>query len=144
MREIPMLQTQRCKLRISTIDDSKWLYQLFVDEDVKKYIDGLEIFSKDEKAVRRFILVMLNNWYKGLGCLWSIEYNNQGVGFILVYDLQENPFLSFAILKQFRKQHFATETVACVYEYLKSRKYVPRVETRNLIAEKIVLNISRV
>lgn len=107
----PTLITSRCILRAATVDDTCWLYELFNDQDVIKYIEGINCFNADISAIRRFLNSMNKSFQKGLGILWCILYMNRPIGMIMVNDLNDQPFYTFALLPTYRGLELMKECI---------------------------------
>ena len=135
--EVEILHTERCLLRPATIDDASWMYDLFNDQDVVEYIEGLKWFNTDVESVANFIENMQVNADKDLGAIWCVELDTENIGFIMAYDLKENPFLSFALFPQYRNQRLGTEVIKKVYDHITSKYQSPKIETKNQIVKKI-------
>ena len=136
--EVEILHTERCVLRPAKLEDAEWLFELFNDSDVVSYIDGIKWFNADVVSVRSFIENMQINAAKDLGTMWCVEYQSNNIGFILAYDLNDNPFLSFALLPKYRNQHLGSEVIALAKNYISSKFQSPKIESNNPIVKGIV------
>lgn len=103
--------TSRCTLRAAIADDAYWLYELFNDQDVIKYIEGIKCFNADISATRRFINSMNKNFQKGLGILWCILHENSPIGMIMINDLNDQPFYTFALFPPYRGLELMKECI---------------------------------
>ncbi|MDE6331087.1 MAG: GNAT family N-acetyltransferase, partial [Muribaculaceae bacterium] len=135
--DVEILHTERCILRPVTAEDADWLFDLFNDCDVVKYIEGIKWFNADVDSVRTFIESMHINADKDLGAMWCVEYQSANIGFILAYDLKDNPFLSFALFPKYRSQHLGSEVIAVTKEYISRRFQSPVIESNNPIVKEI-------
>ena len=142
--EQPILKTQRCILRPSTDDDAEWLLRLFNDEDVAAYIEGIKWYNTDIESVNCFLKSMERNSARNIGFLWIIIFNESPIGFIMANDIDEEPFLTFALLPEYRNQHFGTEVFASVNDFISKAFATPRTETENPIVKKILRHNSDV
>lgn len=136
--EVETLYTDRCVLRPAKLEDAEWLYDLFNDSDVVSYIDGIKWFNADLVSVRSFIETMQINADKDLGIMWCVDYKANHIGFVLVYDLKDNPFLSFALFPKYRNQHLGSEVIALTKEYITRKFHFPKIESNNPIVKGIV------
>lgn len=127
--DVEILNTDRCLLRPITINDAGWLYHLFNDMDVVKYIEGITLFNADIHAVRQFIDSMRINAQNNIGAIWSVEYRSNNIGFIMAYDLTDNPFLTYALFPKYRGLGIMSECIdaICKHVYAQS-KNVPFIK----------------
>ncbi len=132
------IKTSRCVLRPATVEDATWMFRLFNDEAVVAYIEGIQWFNKDIESTVGFIKSMEVNSRRETGMLWSIIYNENPVGFIMVNDLDDNPFLTFALFPEYRRLHLGTEVYKSVNRYISERFTSPKIETKNPIVKKIL------
>lgn len=116
--EVEILHTERCTLRPATVEDADWLFGLFNDPDVVTYIEGINWFNTDVASVRSFIESMQVNATKDLGAMWCVEYKSNNIGFILVYDLMKDPFMTYAILPEYRFKSYMSECVSAIYNLI--------------------------
>ncbi len=136
--EVEILQTERCILRPVIKEDANWLFDLLNDPDVVEYIEGINWFNSDVVSVQSFIETMKINAVKDLGAMWCVEYQKNNIGFILAYDLKDNPFLSFALLPNYRNHHFGSEVITLIKKYISQKFQTPRIETSNPVVKGIV------
>lgn len=136
--EVEILHTKRCVLRPAKLEDAEWLYDLFNDSDVISYIDGIKWFNVDIVSVQSFIETMQINAAKDLGIMWCVEYKANKIGFVLAYDLKDNPFLSFALFPKYRNQHLGSEVIAIAKECISHKFQSPKIESNNPIVKGIV------
>lgn len=142
--EQPILKTQRCILRPSTVDDAEWLLRLFNDEDVVAYIEGIKWFNTDIEAVNGFLKSMDRNSARNIGFLWIIIFDESPIGFIMANDIDESPFLTFALMPEYRNKNLGTEVFASVNDFISKTFTAPRTETKNPIVHKILRHHSEV
>lgn len=114
------------------------MYSLFTDKDVIAYIEGIQWFNADVEAVVRFIDSMKTNFQRKMGMLWSVIYNDVPVGIIMVNDLKEKPFLTFALFPEYRGLRIGTEIYESIYRFISANYRSPRTETKNPIVKKIL------
>lgn len=113
--------------------DRGWLSELLIDKDVRKFLPHLTT------DVDKFICDMEVAERKGLGMLWIIRLKDIGIGFIVVYDLTEEPFLFYAMLPTFRNKgymHYAIRLIEKDYSSLLSTI----VDANNVRSLKILTN----
>ena len=142
--EQPILKTQRCTLRPSTVDDAEWLLRLFNDEEVVAYIEGIKWFNTDIDAVNDFLKSMERNSARNIGFLWSIIFNESPIGFIMANDIDESPFLTFALMPEYRNKHLGTEVFVSVNDFISKTFAAPKTETENPIVKKILRHHSEI
>lgn len=142
--EQPILKSQRCILRPPIVDDAEWLFKLFNDEDVVAYIEGIKWFNTDIDAVKGFLKSMERNSAHNKGFLWVIMFNESPIGFIMANDIEETPFLTFALLPEYRDKHFGSEVFVSVNEFISKTFATPKTETENPIVKKILRHHSEV
>ena len=113
--------------------DRGWLSELLIDKDVRKFLPHLTT------DVDKFICDMEVAERKGLGMLWIIRLKDIGIGFIVVYDLTEEPFLFYAMLPTFSNKgymHYAIRLIEKDYSSLLSTI----VDANNVRSLKILTN----
>lgn len=131
------LTTNRCQLRPAIKKDAEWMLKLFNDKEVVAYIDGIKWFNTSVNSVRAFITSMKNNSDKSQGILWCVMVGNCPAGIIMANDLDEDPYLTFALFKEYRGQNIGSEIFNVVNEYVTKNFGKPTVETENPIVKKI-------
>lgn len=136
--DFPVLNTERCSLVSATVEDAEWMFKLFNDEDVVSYIEGIKWFNSDIETVKKFIEAMNVNFRKNLGILWSVILHEKPIGIIMVNDLPDNPFLTFAIFDQYRGNGLGSEIYSCVKKFIKEKYSEPEIVTENPIVKKII------
>lgn len=128
--EQPTITTSRCILRFPSTEDAEWMYRLFNDKDVVSYIEGIKWFNTGVDAVMDFIKSMETNFQKRIGILWCIIYNDQPIGIIMVNDLDENPFYSFALFPYYRGLELMKECITETNRYLNHYyHHIPTIST---------------
>lgn len=118
MNTIPILISQSCVLSPIKKDDLDDLYQIMIEEDVKKYLpEFYEIIESKED----FISVMNSFailWEKREAIIWGIYHRKKLVGFIGILDIPEKPTILYTIDKAYRGIGIAKDAVARVICYL--------------------------
>lgn len=121
--------TKRCNIRKAELQDSEFLLKLFSIPDVIKNIDGMKHFSSEISSVNR-VIANLNSAEDSQGRIWIIEIDLHKIGFAMVYDLFENPFISYALLPEYRGNGYMLECVLAIGKSI-----------FNLIHSKISINV---
>lgn len=88
---------------------------LFSIPDVINNLDGVNHFISNISCVKRLIK-NLNFDENSQGRIWVIEIDSHKVGSIMVYDLSENPFISYALLPEYRGCGYMFESVMVIGE----------------------------
>lgn len=143
--EQPTINTSRCILRPPSTGDAEWMYRLFNDKDVVSYIEGIKWFNTGVYAVMDFIESMETNFQRQIGILWCIIYNDQPIGIIMVNDLDENPFYSFALFPYYRGLELMKECITETNRYLNHYyHHIPTISTidSNVSALKLMHKLS--
>lgn len=143
--EQPTINTPRCILRLATADDAVWLYELFNDQEVIAYIEGIKWFNADIESTRAFIDSMNINFQKRLGILWCVVYEYCTVGMIMVNDLNDKPFYTFALFPQFRGLELMEECIVGINSYiLGSYHKIPSISSldSNISALRLMQKLS--
>ncbi len=135
--EFPIIKTNRCQLRQAVKEDASWMIQLFNDKDVVQYIEGIKWFNADVLSVESFIASMESNHKDSNGILWCVICQNNPAGIIMVNDLTEDPYLTFALFKEYREHGLGTEIYNAVKDYVSKKFTEPTIETNNPIVRKI-------
>lgn len=88
--------------------DKKWLSELLIDKDVRKFLPHLttnvDKFTHDMEIAER----------NCLGKFWIIRLDNIGIGFISIYDLPENPFIFYAMLSAYRNKGYMKKALKMI------------------------------
>lgn len=136
--EFPLIDTDRCQLQQAAKEDASWMLRLFNDKEIVEYIEGIKWFNANVDSVISFIASMERNYQKSQGILWCVIINNHPAGIIMANDLKENPYLTFALFKEYREQGIGREIYNAVKEYISKEFGKPNVETQNPIVKKIL------
>lgn len=131
------LVTPRCLLRMAVIEDAEWMLRLFKDKEVVAYIDGIKWFNTNVESMRSFIMSMDKNFQESKGILWSVIVDDCPAGIIMANDLEETPYLTFALFEEYRRKNIGSEVYNVVKEYITAKYEETKVETRNPVVEKI-------
>lgn len=91
--------------------DIKWLDILLKEESVRRY---LSYITADAVS---FVNEMLIAEVNGLGRLWIIRLAEKGIGFIVVYDLTNNPFIFYAMLPAYRNKGYMKQAIGLIEKY---------------------------
>lgn len=115
------MQTQRCDLRLATLNDSKFLLSLFRDPEVIENISGIQCINKAISNVDKLVQTLNFPSDTSEGLIWIIELEQNAIGFIMIYDLSNRPFISYALLPQYRRKGYMYECLMVIGNYMKDR-----------------------
>lgn len=118
---------------------------MFNDKDVVTHIEGIRLFNSDIGATRRFIESMNANFQKGLGILWCIQSGDLTVGMIMVHDLTEDPFYTFALLPPYRGLGLMEECIEATNRHiLETYHRAPSISSSasNAPAQRLIQKLS--
>lgn len=103
---IKILHTNSCDLIPMEYNDSIWLYDLFSQLKDINSLEGLDLFCKSISDTEAFIskFNIMADWNKGF--LWSIKIKDKPIGFLLIYDIKENPFYSYGLFSAYRHKGY--------------------------------------
>lgn len=91
-----------------SVTDKKWLSELLIDHDVRKFLPHLttdvDTFAHDMEIAE----------LKGLGRFWIIRLDGVGIGFISIYDLTESPFIFYAMLPAYRNKGYMKKALKMI------------------------------
>ncbi len=136
----PVLHTPRCMITIMTEKDAGWLNTLLNDEGVQHYIEGIRLFSKTVENTTEYVKCMFDAYNNRRGFLWKVTYKKEPIGFVCTIDFDENPFLSFAIIKKFRHHGLMRENLKAVLSYqnhISNKKYLVDISIENVYSYKL-------
>lgn len=102
------------------IADAEWLYRLFNETTVIEKLEGIKLFNNRIDRTVSFINSFKRNTELGNGMLWAIISQDIPVGFISVYDLTDNPFLSYALFEKFRGKRLFSGVINEVENYIQN------------------------
>lgn len=91
-----------------TSRDRAWLGELLLDNDVRRFLPHLTTDADD------FINDMLVAEDRGLGKLWIVRLEENGIGFIAAYDLTCEPFIFYAMLPEYRNKGYMHKAVRLI------------------------------
>lgn len=114
-----------------SVTDKKWLSELLIDQDVRKFLPHLTT------DVDKFAHDMEIAELKGLGKLWIIRLDGVGIGFISIYDLTENPFIFYAMLPTYRNKGYMKKALRMIENECSSFLYTI-VESCNIPSLKVL------
>lgn len=115
------MQTQRCNLRLATLNDSKFLLSLFRNPEVVENISGIRYINKTISNVDKLIQTLNFPTDTSEGLIWIIELVQYAIGFIMIYDLSNRPFISYALLPQYRREGYMYECLMAIGNFMKDR-----------------------
>lgn len=111
--------------------DRKWLSELLIDKDVRKFLPHLttdvDVFTNDMEIAER----------NGLGKFWIIRLGGVGIGFISIYDLTEKPFIFYAMLPAYRNKGYMKKALRMIENECSSFLYTI-VESCNILSLKVL------
>lgn len=120
-RDIPwdILETERCIIRESTVEDVDVFFKIYQDENITKYTDALCAEVGQEKAyMREYIDKMYRYFEFGI---WTVLWKGTGeiigrAGFA-VRDGYELPDLGFVLAKPWRRKGITYEICSAILQY---------------------------
>ena len=114
------------------ITDKKWLSELLIDHDVRKFLPHLttdvDTFAHDMEIAE----------LKGLGKFWIIRLDGIGIGFISIYDLTENPFIFYAMLPAYRNKGYMKKALKMI-----EKSNLPSLDTQIHADNFVSLHLSK-
>lgn len=114
-----------------SVTDKKWLSELLIDQDVRKFLPHLttdvDKFTHDMEIAER----------NGLGKLCIIRLDGVGIGFISIYDLTENPFVFYAMLSAYRNKGYMKKALKMIENECSSFLYTI-IESCNIPSLKVL------
>lgn len=114
-----------------SVTDKKWLSELLIDHDVRKFLPHLttdvDTFAHDMETAE----------LKGLGKFWIIRLDGVGIGFISIYDLTENPFIFYAMLPAYRNKGYMKKAIKMIENYCYPSLY-SKVKRGNTASIKVL------
>lgn len=134
----PTLYSTRCQLSHFDNSDVFWLFKLFNEESVLKYMEGIRLFADSIDSTKRFVNNMNHQTQIGNAYFWVIRLKKIPIGFIGIYDFMYKPNLFYAVCVEQRGRGFATECVKTVTNYIHNNYGI------SLTAEAGINNISSV
>lgn len=116
-----------------SVTDKKWLGELLMDQDVRKFLPHLTA------DVDKFANDMEIAELKGLGKLWIIRLDGVGIGFISIYDLTENPFIFYAILPTYRNKGYMKKALRMI-EKSNLPSLTTQINTANMASLRVIVS----
>lgn len=115
-----ILETERCLVRETTIDDVDLFYELYKDEEITRYMEPLFEDRNEEIEYTKSYIKNVYEFY-GFG-MWTIVEKNTGkvIGRAGVSYREgfEHPELGFMIGKDFQRQGYAYEVCSAIADYM--------------------------
>jgi hypothetical protein len=134
------LQTKRCNLRAAKPTDSEFLLNLFRNPEVVENLNGIKYLNRTITDVDKLIQTLNFSSNTSEGFLWIIELVQSAIGFIMIYDLSNSPFISFALLPQYRGKGYMYECVITIGNHMEDNltdKVSIDTDFRNMSALKL-------
>ena len=117
-----ILQTKRCIIRETTIDDVDELYKIYSDPDMTRYMEGLFPDPEDEKRYMKDYIDKVYG-FTGFG-VWSIIEKETdeliGRAGLSIRKGFDYPEIGFLISKSRQNMGYAKEVISAVLDYGKS------------------------
>lgn len=131
-RNIPwhILETERCIIRESTVEDVDAFYKIYEDKNIVKYTEALCVEPGQEKAyIREYIDTVYKYFEFGI---WTVLHKETGeiigrAGFA-VREGYELPDLGFLIARRWRQKGIAYEICSAILQYGKETYEFERVQ----------------
>ena len=126
-----VLDTERCHIRETTVEDVDVFYELYADPDMTKYMEGLFENPEDEKKYTRDYIEKVYG-LMGFG-IWTVTLKDTGeiigrAGFSVRNGFDDIE-LGFLIGKDYQRQGYAYEVCKAILAYGKEVLLFPRVIT---------------
>lgn len=121
-RNLPweILKTKRCRVREITVEDVDRLYEIYSDEDVRKYIEDLYEDKEEEIQYTKDYIANQYRFYE-YG-MWIVEDIKSGeiIGRAGIFDRpnQEYQELGFVFAKEYWGEGYAFEVLTAVMDYV--------------------------
>lgn len=116
-----------------SVTDKKWLSELLIDQDVRKFLPHLttdvDKFTHDMEIAER----------NGLGKLCIIRLDGVGIGFISIYDLTENPFVFYAMLSAYRNKGYMKKALKMI-EKSNLPSLTTQINTANMASLRVIVS----
>lgn len=117
---VPTLYTDKCIIRPMVLADADWLNRLFNETSVIEKLEGVVLFNKSIDRTVSFINSFRKSAEFGNGMLWAILSQDIPIGFISIYDLTDNPFLSYALFEEYRNKSLFSGVIHEVEGYIQN------------------------
>lgn len=122
MKEFPYLQTARCYLVETSLDDAEALFETVNTVECQKNMPEFYSAFHHKEGITHFIQVFSDYWRLGSGMLWSIKTPSNIVGFVGIMDIPDMATLFYATHPAHRNKGYMKESVICCLEYF-SKQY---------------------
>ena len=117
---LTILETKRCIVREMTVEDLPLLYELYDDDEIRKFIEPLYDYEEEKKFTESYIENMYGFYGFGLWLIFNKEDNalvgRAGLG-IRNIDGEDRTELGYIIGRNFRKKGIATEVCNAIIKY---------------------------
>lgn len=116
-----VIETRRCFLREMTLEDLDELYQMYSEDSISRYVEGLyENREKEEEYTRAYIQNMYG--FYGYGMWVAVERSSGAIigrAGLNHRDIQGEPFLEmgYMIREKYQRQGFATELCQGILQF---------------------------
>ena len=127
-----ILETKRCIVRELCLDDLDGLFELYADDGMDDYTEGLYPYEEEKEFQRAYIEHMYR--YFGYG-MWLVFSKDTGkiIGRAGLehreYNGETELELGYLIGKKYQGQGYATEVCKAILDYAKENVYFPRINT---------------
>lgn len=150
---LTILETKRTIVREMTVEDLPLLYELYDDEEIKKYIEPLYPYEEEKEFTESYIRNMYGFYGFGLWLVFNKE-NNELIGragiSIRNIDGEDKHEMGYIIGKKYRRQGYAYEVCSAIKNYafseIKMEDLFIVTEKRNLpscdLADKLGFTVS--
>lgn len=120
-----------------TMSDIPWMDTLLNDKEVRRFLPNLS------SSAYLFLDEMNVAENRKIGKLWAIRLNDNGVGFIAIYDLEDSPFIFYAMLPMFRNRGYMKRCVKMIEMEYKQTLYTciekENVATQHVLSETNII-----
>lgn len=117
-----ILETERCVVREITLDDLDALFELYADEEISKYTEGLYPYEEEKEFQRAYI----NNMYRFFGYGMWLVFTKETGELIGRAGLEHREIheqieleLGYLIGTKYQRKGYATEVCKAIIEYAK-------------------------
>lgn len=123
-------KTERCIIRELSLDDLHALFDLYVDEEITKYTEGLYSYEEEQE----FQIAYINNMYRFYGYGMWLVFSKETGELIGRAGLEHREYngeteleLGYVIGTKFQRQGYATEVCQQIIEIAKAMTDFPRI-----------------
>ena len=139
-----ILETDRCIVREITVEDVDRLYEIYADEDVKRYIEDL--YSDKEKEIEHTINYITHQYRFYEYGLWVVisKETNELIGRAGIFDRdkQDATELGFVFEKNSWGKGIATEVLSAIMNYAREeldiKKLYAHADKDNIRSKKLL------